>query len=643
MEVGGVRGDFLIVEYRDGDRLYVPVEQLARVQKYQGLLKIQPPLTKLGGAEWERVKARVKRAARQMAGELLKLYATRMAKPGHAFSPDTPWQAELEFSFPCEETPDQLEAARQIKEDMEQPVPMDRLLCGDVGFGKTEVAIRAAFKAVMDGKQVAVLVPTTVLAEQHFRTFSERLRNFPVVVEMLSRFRTPAHQRRVLEGLVRGTVDVVIGTHRLLSQDVRFKDLGLVIIDEEHRFGVRQKERLKQLRLEVDVLSLSATPIPRTLYMALSGLKDMSMISTPPRGRMPVVTEIMPFNPKRIAEGIYRELERGGQVFFVHNRVRTIYSMAEYLRRLVPGVRIGVAHGQMRERELEEVMLAFLRGEYDLLVCTMIIEAGLDMPNVNTIFVNRADRFGLAQLYQLRGRVGRSDVQAYAYLLVPSLRNLTSEARKRLRTLEEFTELGSGVKLALRDLEIRGAGNILGPEQHGFLQAVGVDLYLKLLEQAVRELKGEVEEAQAEPRLSLGADAFLPEAYVPNEAQRIALYRQLAEAGLEEVEELEEELRDRFGRPPEEAWALLEAARIREVARRAGAEAIRVEDGLLRVEFGEPPTRATLLELVRRSGAVPRFDLSGGVRVEVPLSSRDPLGRLEEVRRVLEMFMRKKS
>jgi len=640
MEVGGAKGDFVVLEYRDGDRLYVPVDQLVKVTKYEGPSEVRPSLTKLGGAEWERVKERVRRATKEMAGELLKLYAARKARPGHAFSPDTAWQAELDSSFPYEETPDQLRALREIKEDMERPVPMDRLLCGDVGFGKTEVALRAAFKAVMDGKQVAVLVPTTILAEQHFRTFSERLGSFPVVVEMLSRFRSPSQQRKVLEGLRKGTVDIVIGTHRLLSDDVKFKDLGLVIIDDEHRFGVRQKEKLKKLRLEVDVLSLSATPIPRTLYMALSGIRDMTVISTPPRGRLPVVTKIVPFDPKRITEGIYRELGRGGQVFFVHNRVRTIYSMADYLRRLMPDVRFCVAHGQMKEGELEEVMLSFLRGEYDVLVCTMIVEAGIDMPNVNTMFINRADKFGLAQLYQLRGRVGRSDVQAYAYLLVPSLRSLTPEARKRLRTLEEFTELGSGMRLALRDLEIRGAGNILGPEQHGFVQAVGVELYLKLLERAVRELKGEGGEVPREVELSLGLDAFLPEDYVPDEAQRLSIYRKLSEAGPGEVEEIEEELRDRFGRLPEEAKALIEAARLREMAKRAGARSLGLEDGTLVLEFPEPPGREALLELVRRSEVVPRFELSGGLRVEVPLTSGE---HLEEARRILEILAGEKS
>lgn len=640
MEVGGAKGDFMVLEYRDGDRLYVPVDQLLKVTKYEGPSEVRPPLTKLGSAEWERVKERVRRATKEMAGELLKLYAARKARPGHAFSPDTAWQAELESSFPYEETPDQLRAVRQIKEDMERPVPMDRLLCGDVGFGKTEVALRAAFKAVMDGKQVAILVPTTILAEQHFRTFSERLRSFPVVVEMLSRFRSPSQRKEVLEGLRNGTVDIVIGTHRLLSDDIKFKDLGLVIIDDEHRFGVRQKEKLKKLRLEVDVLSLSATPIPRTLYMALSGIRDMTVISTPPKGRLPVVTRIVPFNPKRITEGIYRELERGGQVFFVHNRVRTIYSMADYLRRLMPDVRFCVAHGRMKEGELEEVMLAFLRGKYDVLVCTMIVEAGIDMPNVNTIFINRADKLGLAQLYQLRGRVGRSNALAYAYLLVPSLKSLTPEAKKRLRTLEEFTELGSGMRLALRDLEIRGAGNILGPEQHGFIQAVGVDLYLKLLERAVRELKGEGEEAPRELELSLGLDAFLPEDYVPDEAQRLSIYMKLSEAGPEKVEEIEEELRDRFGRLPEEARALIEAARLREMAKGAGARSLRLVDGTLVLEFPEPPGRETLLELVRRSSAVPRFELSGGLRVEVPLTSGEHLG---EARRILEILAGEKS
>ena len=583
---GGKQRDCLRLCYRDGDRLYVPVEDLRRVKKYSGQEGVAPVLSKLGGDAWEKVKARARRGILRMARELLRLYAERKAKPGVAFSPDTEWQQKLESSFPYEETPDQLKAVEEIKKDLEKPAAMDRLVCGDVGYGKTEVAVRAAFKVVNDGKQVAVLVPTTILAQQHYSTFTERLAPFPVRIEVLSRFRTKKQQRQTIQMLKAGSLDIVIGTHRLLSADVNFKDLGLVIIDEEHRFGVRHKERLKQLRRLVDVLTLTATPIPRTLHMSLMGARDISVIDTPPKHRLPIQTEILPFDKNRIAEAILREVDRGGQVYFVHNRVQSIDSLTLFLERLLPQVRFAVAHGKMPPKHLERVMFDFLNRKYDCLVSTMIIEAGLDIPNVNTLIVNRADRFGLAQLYQLRGRVGRSDRQAYAYLLIPPYASLSPEAKRRLRAIEEFTELGSGFKLALRDMEIRGAGNILGPEQHGFLYAVGFDMYCRLLDEAIRELKGEKVEKPIEPEVEIRADAFIPDTYISEPAQKVAVYQRLAEAEKTlDVLDISEELRDRYGPLPPETVSLLEIVQIKILARELQAASVSVDDHCLSVVF----------------------------------------------------------
>jgi len=571
--------------YQGGDKLYVPIEEFDRVHKFVGK-EGAPTLSRLGGTSWENLKRRTKKAILDMAQELIQLYAERKARPGFAFSPDTVWQKELEASFIYEETPDQLAAIEAVKRDMEQNIPADRLICGDVGYGKTEVAVRAAFKAVMDGKQVAVLVPTTILAQQHFLTFSERLKSFPVNVEMLSRFKSRSEQKKIVQGLKEGRVDVVIGTHRLIQKDVQFKDLGLLIIDEEQRFGVAHKERIKKLRRLVDVITLTATPIPRTLQLSLLGAKDMSIINTPPKERLPIHTEIVEFDRKLIAHAILREVDRGGQVYFVHNRVQTIEAMYRFLKSLVPQIRIAIAHGQMEESLLEKVMTDFLAHRYDMLLVTSIIESGIDIPNVNTIIIDRADRFGLAQLYQLRGRVGRSNVRAYAYLLVPKLRLLNPTARKRLKALQQFTQLGSGFHLALRDLEIRGAGNLLGPQQHGFIEEVGFDLYCKLVDEAVKELKGERIEKLPEVKVLFDMDIYIPQSYISDSQHRVEIYRKLSRANsVEEVEEVKAELVDRFGTLPPEVEDLLDFTSAKVIASRLGICRISLKKDLLTLEF----------------------------------------------------------
>jgi transcription-repair coupling factor (superfamily II helicase) len=599
MPVGGRDGDFLLLEYAEGNQLYLPVERLHLISKYLGADAGAARLDRLGGSSWQRVKESVRASLREMAEDLLKLYAQRSVTRGRSFAADTPWQREFEAAFRFEETPDQLRAIEDVKVDMEAERPMDRLVAGDVGYGKTEVALRAAFKAVADGAQAAILVPTTVLAQQHWATFSERFAPFPARVELLSRFRSPREQKAIVAGLRQGTVDVVIGTHRLLSKDVAFKNLGLLIVDEEHRFGVAHKERIKQLRTAVDVLSLTATPIPRTLYMSLSGVRDLSVIETAPLERLPVETHICRWSRAVIAEALERELGRGGQVFFVHNRIQSLASMATFIQRLAPQARVVMAHGQMPERELEAVMVKFMTGQADVLVSTAIVESGLDIPASNTIIINRADRFGLAQLYQLRGRVGRERQQAYAYLLIPADGRVDEQAQRRLRALQELTELGSGFKLALRDLEIRGAGNLLGSAQHGHMAAVGYDLYTKLLAEAVRELRGDAPEVSVDPVVTVDVEAYLPDSYVPEVNQRLALYKRLAgatEPG--EVADVRAELEDRFGAPPPPAHHLLQVVEVRVEARRLGIEKLEAGGGRAILRFS-PATPVSPDHLVR--------------------------------------------
>jgi transcription-repair coupling factor (superfamily II helicase) len=574
--VGGVTRDYLELEYRDGDRVFVPSDQLHKISRYVGADAGDPPLSKLGGKQWEQMKLRARRAAEALAGELINLYAERKRRAGHAFPHDSEWQLEFEASFPYRETPDQLEAIEAVRADMEEARPMDRLICGDVGYGKTEVALRAAFKAAEDGKQVMFLVPTTVLAQQHFGTFQERLRDYPFRIEMVSRFRSPKDVRATLADFQEGKVDILIGTHRVLSRDVRPKELGLLIVDEEQRFGVKQKELLRQLRLRVDVLSLSATPIPRTLQMSLAGLRDISVIETPPEGRRPVKTYVGDYDEDLVAKAIRRELARGGQAFFLHNRVETIDETAERVRALVPDARVLVAHGQMAEGNLEKVMLDFLRGGADVLVCTTIVESGLDIPSANTLIVERADELGLAQLYQIRGRVGRARERAYAYLLYPSAAALSEEAGQRLATLSDYTELGSGFKIAMRDLEIRGAGNLLGDEQSGHVAAVGFELYVGMIDEAVRLLHGDAAEETAEPvRMDLPVDAYVPGDYVPYEAAKIEIHRRVA--GAREVAQLimlRDELADRFGPIPPALDNLIRLQDARIKLGRAGARSV---------------------------------------------------------------------
>ena len=583
--VGDVTRDYLELEYRDGDRVFVPSDQLHKISRYVGADASDPPLSKLGGKQWEQMKLKARRAAQALAGELINLYAERKRRAGHAFPMDTEWQRDFEERFPYRETPDQLEAIEAVRADMEEARPMDRLICGDVGYGKTEVALRAAFKAAEDGKQVMFLVPTTVLAQQHFGTFVERLRDYPFRIEMVSRFRSPKDVRESLKDFQEGKVDILVGTHRLLSRDVRPKELGLLIVDEEQRFGVKQKELMRQLRLKVDVLSLSATPIPRTLQMSLAGLRDISVIETPPEGRRPVKTYVGDYDDDLVQKAIKRELARGGQAFFLHNRVETIDETAERVRALVPEARVLVAHGQMAEGELEGVMLEFLRGGADVLVCTTIVESGLDIPSANTLIVERADELGLAQLYQIRGRVGRSRERAYAYLLYPSAAALSEEAGQRLATLSDYTELGSGFKIAMRDLEIRGAGNLLGDEQSGHVAAVGFELYVGMIDEAVRLLAGDAAEETAEPvRMDLPVDAYVPGDYVPYEAAKIEIHRRVA--GAREIAQLimlREELADRFGPIPEPLDNLIRLQDARIKLGRAGARSVDFAGGRLSV------------------------------------------------------------
>ncbi len=567
LEISGNHRDYLNLRYAGNDKLYVPVDQIHLIQKYLGSEEREPRVHHLGGSDWARTKSKVQKSVRDIAEDLIKLYAKRESDPGYAFKSDTEWQRDFESTFAYEETPDQLRAIRDIKRDMEKARPMDRLLCGDVGYGKTEVAIRAASKAVFDGKQVAVLVPTTILAQQHFETFRERFSGFPVKIEVLSRFRTKGESTKVIDGLEKGTVDIVIGTHRLLQKNIKFKDLGLLVVDEEQRFGVTHKEKLKQLRANVDCLTLTATPIPRTLHMSMVGVRDLSVIETPPENRFPVQTYVVEYNDALLREAIERELGRGGQVYVLYNQVNSIQSIADRVARLVPDARVAIGHGQMAENELERVMLDFLQGETDVLVSTTIIETGLDIPNVNTLLVFHADRMGLSQLYQLRGRVGRSNRVAYAYFTYQPDKVLSEVAEKRLQAIKEFTELGSGFKIAMRDLAIRGAGNLLGAEQHGHIGSVGFDMYTDMLAEAVRELRGDKVEEKVDPTVEIIVDAFLPDTYIQESAQKVELYKKfIACRTLNEVGDLREEIEDRYGTMPIQVENLVSVAKIRAYA-----------------------------------------------------------------------------
>lgn len=639
LSVGGMHKDYLLIQYAGNDKLYVPVEQIDQVQKYVGSEEKTPRIYSLGGSEWSKVKNKVRSSVEDIAQDLIELYAKRQEAKGYSFSKDTPYQKEFEAMFPYEETPDQLRSINEIKADMEKPQPMDRLLCGDVGYGKTEVAVRAAFKAAMDGKQVAVLVPTTILAQQHYETFKERFVDFPVTIHVLSRFRTRKEQRETILGAKNGTVDIVIGTHRLLSKDITFKDLGLLIIDEEQRFGVKHKERIKQLKHNIDVLTLTATPIPRTLHMAMMGVRDLSVIETPPENRFPVQTYVLEYSGALVREAIERELARGGQVYFLYNQVQNIEQMAEQIRMLVPDARVAVAHGQMSETELEKVMLDFLDGEYDVLVSTTIIETGVDIPNVNTLIIYNADKMGLSQLYQLRGRVGRSNRIAYAYFTYQRDKVLSEAAEKRLQAIKEFTELGSGFKIAMRDLSIRGAGNILGAEQHGHIATVGFELYSQMLKEAVAELQGKKqEEKEKEPQIELTADAYLPSDYIQDEKQKIELYKKIrSTTSLEEVKELEEEIIDRFGSLPEPVESLLLIAKIRAYARKYGVESIEQKGKEISLMFYPEQTKsidgAKLFQIAQLFPRRIRF--ASGQRVGVifkvdGLSSKETLELVEQ-------------
>ena len=589
VEVSGVHRDYLLLAYAGEDRLYVPVEQVGMLHKYVGSEGTVPRLSKMGGADWKRTTTKAAKAITELAEELLRLYAQRQVLPGHAFAPDTEWQKEFEEQFPYEETPDQLKCIAEIKSDMERNQPMERLLCGDVGYGKTEVAIRAAFKCVMDGKQVAVMVPTTVLAQQHYLTFKERTRNFGVNVELLNRFCTPKEQRRILQDLEDGKIDILIGTHRLLQADVLFPDLGLLIIDEEQRFGVAQKEKIKKWRTGIDVLTLSATPIPRTLHMALVNGRDMSVIETPPEDRLPVETFVAEYNDGMIKEALERELRRGGRIYYVHNRVNGLELIAAKLRKLVPGISIKVAHGQMNENLLEDAMISFYEGDCDVLLSTTIIENGLDVPLANTIIIDGAENFGLSQLYQMRGRVGRSSRLAYAYFVYKPNKALSEIAEKRLQAIRDFTELGAGFKIAMRDLEIRGAGNLLGAEQHGHITGIGFAAYCEMLEQTIKRLKTGVELAAPEPDpvLEIPTEAFIPDGYIADPRYKMELYRRFAEVEYSQRDDLMDEIIDRFGNPPEEVENLWRIAGLRGLCRLMKIRGINVRTGEIRITCSE--------------------------------------------------------
>ena len=614
----GIENDFLLIEYRDGDKLYLPVDHLDMAQKYMGVEGITPVVDKMGGKAWQRVREKAKKSVEKIAGELLALYASRKVIKGHAFTPPDNCFQDFEASFPYEETPDQLKAIEDVLADMEAESPMDRLVCGDVGYGKTEIALRAAFKSVTDNKQVAVLVPTTLLAEQHYQTFSQRFERYPVIVDCLSRFRTRKEQQDILTRLKEGKTDIVIGTHRMVQKDVAFKDLGLAVIDEEQRFGVKHKEKLKKMRKNVDVLSLTATPIPRTLHMSLMGVRDITIIQTPPEHRQAIVSYISEFDPVVAAEAIRKEMQRNGQIFFVHNNINTIWNIAKYLKELVPEVRLAVAHGRLGEEALEKAMFQFLNKEIDLLVCTTIVESGLDIPNANTIIVNRAERYGLAQIYQLRGRVGRSDEQAYAYLFISKEAALTRDAEKRLRVLMEHTGLGAGFQIAMNDLKIRGGGAALGVSQSGHIAAVGYDMFLRLMEDSIRTLKGERVVEKLEPEINIPVSVFIPETYIEDTDQRLMAYRRLAKMNeLKEVADFKSELIDRFGNLPTEAGNLLLKIMLKILSVKAGVKKLDVKEDLLFLWFSELHQQQpfAMLELVEKNPGQYQFMPDNGLKV----------------------------
>lgn len=636
LTIEGVTNDFLLLIYKDGDRLYLPVDRLDMVQKYMGVDGIAPVIDKMGGKSWEKIREKAKKSVEKIAGELLDLYASRKVIQGHAFSPPDHYYQDFEAGFPYEETPDQQKAIDDVLADMEAEAPMDRLICGDVGYGKTEIALRAAFKSVNDGKQTAVLVPTTLLAEQHFKTFSERFNRHPVNIACLSRFRSPAEQKQILKGLSEGKIDIIIGTHRLIQKDVAFKDLGLVVIDEEQRFGVKHKEKLKKMRQNVDVLSMTATPIPRTLHMSLMGVRDISVIQTPPEERQAIVSYISEFDPAVIIEAIRKEMERKGQIFFVHNNINTIWNMAKYLKELVPEVRLAVAHGRLGEEELEDAMFQFLNREIDMLVSTTIVESGLDIPNANTIILNRAERYGLAQIYQLRGRVGRSSEQAYAYLLISKEAAMTRDAEKRLKVLMDHTGLGAGFQIAMHDLKIRGGGAALGVSQSGHIAAVGYDLFLQLMEDAIRRLKGEIVVDRLEPEINLPLSAFLPETYIGDMDQRLTAYRRLARmTELAEVSDFKAELMDRYGRLPQEAGNLLIKIMLKILSIKSGVKRLDVNEQFLFLWFSEPHQKRpfALLDMVEKNKDAFVFLQNGGLKAV--LNAGGPGGMIAQTKNIL--------
>ena len=635
----GVFEEFLEIEYADSEKLYIPMEKLKFIQKYTGSGGITPPLDKLGGVSWAKTKERIKKSIREMARDLLKIYATREIVKGFAFTPDAHWHGEFADSFEYEETEDQLQAIQDVIADMEKDKPMDRLICGDVGYGKTEVAMRAAFKSVFDGKQVAFLVPTTILAQQHFQTFTDRFHLFPMKIDVLSRFKTKREQEKIIKGLEDGSIDVVIGTHRMLQKDIKFKEIGLLVIDEEQRFGVVHKEKLKKLRESVDVLTLTATPIPRTLHMSFMGVRDLSVIETPPQNRLAIKTFVRQFGDEIIKQAIMREMDREGQTFFVHNRVESIYPMAKYLQGIIPNIRLGVIHGQMNERAMEDVMLKFINKEYDVLLCTTIIESGLDIPAANTIIINRADKLGLAQLYQLRGRVGRERHQAYAYLLIPGEDVLSETARKRLLAIEELSDLGAGFKLAARDMEIRGAGNILGDAQSGHISAVGFDLYCKLMEETVKELKGEPPEESIEPSMRLSMKGYIPKEYISDLNQRLDIYKRIDMLErVEDIGRLKDELLDRYGSMPEPVDVLLSTVELKILSKNLKIEKVDMSGDIITLTFnkGTPISAERIMQFVKKDKRGIRF-LSEDT-IQFSISNGNWRKRYADIKNNLQMF-----